>query len=137
MKNFINDILTKIPIQVYFILVGSLNTAIGYVIYLILLYVLGAKSYQSALALSWFLTSFIAFTTQKLLVFKTKGNWFSEYVRCLLAWSISYMLNVVLLEVFVTYFMLNAMIAQLIATCCVTVVTYIMLRYFAFRVKKV
>ncbi len=135
MKYALQEKLSAIPLQIRFLMVGGVNTLVSYCMYIFFLYVLGAESYQTALALAWFLSSFISFTLQKTIVFQTKGNWVKEYIRCIFSWGIGYLLNAVLLELMVNYLQFNPLVAQFIALCCTTVTTYFLFKYFAFKVR--
>ncbi len=123
----------RLPLKVRFLFVGGANTGISYIMFVLFLYFLGDENYQLSLALSWFCSSFISFTMQKTIVFQTKGSWIAEYIRCLLSWSIAYVINALLLELCVTYFNLLPLVAQIIAVCFTTISTYFLFKYFAFR----
>ncbi len=123
----------NLPLQVRFLIIGGTNTGISYVLFIIFLFMLGNDAYQVALALAWILSSFISFTTQKIFVFQTKGAWLQEYVRCLVSWFIAYGINAVTLEIFAHYLGVAPYLAQLVALCLTTVLTYILFKKFAFK----
>lgn len=123
--------------KIRFLLVGGFNALIAYLIYCILCKILGEGMYQYCLALSWFISSFISFFTQKFFVFVGGNNWFKEYLKCLSTWVFSYMINAFLLEVFVKYVHMNVFISQFIANFTAAVFTYIVFKKFAFKNKEV
>lgn len=101
---------------------------------------------QISLALAWFLSSFISFSTQRLMVFRARGNSniFKQYFKCLSTWFIGYLVNVFVLEMLASYFekvnfllpVIETDIAQAFALVLSAVVTYVLFKYFAFKKKK-
>ena len=126
----------KIPDKIRFLIIGAINAGISYVIFAVAVYLIGEQYYQVCAALQWILSSFFSFTNQKVFVFCTKGNWIKEYLRCCMTWLVSYLLNALILEVFVKYIDINVYLAQFLAIFTVSVVTYVLFKYFAFRVHK-
>ena len=125
----------KLPSVIRFIIIGAINAAISYVIYILAVLILGQDNYQLCVALQWGLSSVISYTNQKFFVFMTKGNYLKEYLKCCSTWVISYILNVIILEIFVRYITKNVFIAQFISLAIVSAVTYILFKFFAFRHK--
>ena len=119
--------------KIRFLLIGGVNAAISYVIFAIALYLIGHEHYQICVALQWIISSVFSFVNQKIFVFCTKGHWVEEYLKCCTTWFISYLLNVVILELLVRFFIPNAYISQIISIFVVSVSTYILFKYFAFR----
>jgi len=69
-----------------YLLVGIWNTAFGYgtfAAFTALLYRYGKNSYLAAMVLSGLLNITVAFLGYKWFVFKTKGNYLKEWLRCL------------------------------------------------------
>lgn len=123
----------KISDKIRFLFIGGVNAAISYVIFAIALYLIGHEHYQLCVALQWIISSVFSFVNQKVFVFCTKGHWFEEYLKCCTTWFISYLLNVVVLELLVRFLIPNAYISQIISIFVVSVSTYILFKYFAFR----
>ena len=121
----------RFPEKVRYVLVGGYNTFFSYVLYVFLLWI-GFKSPQFALLLSFILSSIHNFWTQKIYVFHTHGNAWREYIRCLMTWGISYILNVLLLAGFLMLD-LNPYVAQFLALVIITINSYLLLKYIAFR----
>ena len=129
----------KLPDKIRFLLVGGFNASVQYLLYVLFLYFGGEENFQTALILSWFVSSLSSFATQKIFVFRTKGkpiDWLKEYIKCLGVWVSSYIINAIVLEILVTYGKINPYIAQIIGVACTTVTSYILLKYFAFGHKK-
>lgn len=120
------------PEKIRYLLVGGYNTLFSYILYALLLWLGFDKSPQLALFLSFAFSSVHNFWTQKIYVFNTKGNALEEYIRCLISWGISYILNVILLELFLILG-LNPYVAQFLALVLITVNSYLLLKYLAFR----
>lgn len=123
----------KIPDYIRFIIIGSINAAISYLIYALAVFVIGENHYQLCIFLQWGLSSVISYLNQKFFVFCTKGNYVKEYLKCCTTWGISYLLNVVILEIFVRYLIKNVYIAQFISLFIVSISTYILFKCFAFK----
>lgn len=126
----------KLPDKIRFLLVGGFNATVQYLIYVCLLYFWSEEKYQSALVLSWIISSFSSFATQKIFVFCTKGSfteWLKEYVKCVGVWVISYFINAIILGALVNFADINAYLAQILAITCTTITSYILFKYFAFK----
>lgn len=130
------DLWFMLPDKIRFLLVGGFNASVQYLIYACLLYFWSEEKYQTALVLSWVISSFSSFATQKIFVFCTKGKpveWLKEYTKCVSVWVISYFINAIILGMLVNFADMNAYLAQIIAITCTTVTTYILFKYFAFK----
>lgn len=123
----------KLPDKLRFLLVGGYNAAFSYVIFAIALYLLGQEHYQICVALQWIISSVFSFINQKVFVFCTKGNWIKEYLKCCTTWVVSYFLNAIILELIVKYVSKNVYVDQLVSIFIVSVVTYVLFKYFAFK----
>ena len=121
--------------KIRFLFVGGFNAGVSYLIYSAFCLILGSGAYQIALAIAWIISSVVSFTTQKFRVFRGKGNWLKEYLKCCTTWFFSYLINAGLLEIIVKILHLNVFVAQIIATLAAAVFTYILFKKFAFRAK--
>lgn len=119
--------------KIRFLFVGGFNFACSYVIFVLTTFILGAELYQVCNALAWVISSAISFTTQRFLVFRTKGNWIKQYLKCCTTWVIGYLINAFLLELFVKLLNWNIYLSQIIAVGLTSIVTYILFKYFAFK----
>ena len=104
----------KLPDFIRFLIIGSINAGISYLIYVVAILILGQEQYQICVALQWAISSVISYFNQKFFVFCTKGNYLKEYLKCCSTWIVSYMLNAILLEIFVRYIIKNIYIAQFV-----------------------
>ena len=124
----------KLSDKVRFVLVGAFNFCMSYIIYAGLLYfALGEKYYQISLALAWVISSVISFTTQKNLVFCSKGNVFNQYAKCCITWFFSYLLNAFFLWLLVQKLLINPYLGQIVAIGFCAVFNYLLFKTFAFR----
>ena len=121
--------------KIRYLVVGSFNAGVCYLIYALICLIMGDRFYQGALALAWFLSSAISFTMQRTFVFESRGVWYKEYLKCCITWFFSYLINAGLLEFTVQYLHLNVYIAQLISDFTAAVFTYILFKTFAFKKK--
>ena len=119
--------------KIRFLFVGGFNFGVSYLMYAVFCLLLGESAYQIALIFAWALSSIISFTTQRYLVFESRGNWIKEYLKCCTTWFCSYLVNAFLLEAFVRFIHLNVYVAQFIATFAAAVLTYILFKTFAFK----
>lgn len=125
----------KIDDKIRFLFIGAVNAGISYVIFAIALFLLGEPHYQLCVTLQWTISSIFSYLNQKFFVFCTRGNYIKEYLKCCTTWFVSYLLNLVVLELLMRYVLKNAYIGQFISIFIVSVVTYVLFKYFAFKRK--
>ncbi len=118
--------------RIRFVSVGFFNMGLRYILF-VLLGLLWAIHYQIILMFSWLLSSVIAFFAYKTLVFRTEGNHLKEYLKCIATWSVSYGINVVILQILAGRFSWNIYVSQAIAIVVITVINYLLFKHFAFR----
>ena len=123
----------KIPDKIRFLIIGGVNAGISYAIFALAVYLLGAAHYQACVILQWSLSSVSSYFNQKFFVFCTRGNYLKEYLKCCSTWAVSYLLNVLILELPVRFAVKNVYLSQLISIFAVSVVTYVLFKYFAFK----
>lgn len=136
MKRLYNKYIS-IDDKIRFVIAGCINAAVSYAMFAVALFIIGEAHYQLCLALQWILSSIFSYFNQKFFVFCTKGNYLEEYIKCCSAWGVSYVLNVIILEVLVRTILKNAYIAQFVSLFVVSVCTYVLFKYFAFKKKEV
>lgn len=126
----------RFPQKIRYLLVGGYNTVVSYALYALLLWIMDGAREQLALLGSFLISSINSFWTQKIFVFQGRGKVHQEYVKCLASWGVSYVMNVVLLALFVKGLHMNAYLGQFVALILVTINSYLMLKCFAFKEKK-
>lgn len=131
---------------VRYLIVGAWNTLFGLALYSGLTYVLTGRiplAYMVAAALSNVIAITVAFLGYKWFVFKTKGNYLREYLRCYVVYGTTAMVGLALLPILVA--LLNWIlgcrpsvpyIAGVILTGGTVVVSFFGHRQFSFAVKK-
>lgn len=122
--------------KIRFMLIGCINAINAYIIFAISLFLIGKEHYQLCVTLQWTLSSIFSYLTQKFFVFCTKGNYFREYIKCCATWAVSYLLNLVVLDLLIKYILPNAYISQILSIMIVSIATYILFKCFAFRPRK-
>lgn len=120
----------RFPEKIRYLLVGGYNTVFSYALYVLFVWKWGHP--QWALFWSFLVSSINSYWTQKIYVFNTRGHVVQEYIRCLLSWGISYLLNAALLAGFL-WLNWNEYFAQFVALALVTINSYLMLKYIAFQ----
>ncbi|MBQ9738448.1 MAG: GtrA family protein [Alphaproteobacteria bacterium] len=121
------------PQKLRFLLVGGYNTVFSYLLFAGLLWGFDGQYEQIALALSFAISSVNSFWTQKIYVFASKEPAWPEFIKCLETWGISYILNAGLLWIMTDRLNVNPYVAQGIALTILTIFSWIMLKYFAFK----
>ena len=132
MRNLYN-LWCRIDDKIRFLIIGAVNAAISYAIFALALFLIGEAHYQVCVALQWGISSIFSYLNQKFFVFLTKGNYVKEYLKCCTTWLVSYFVNVVILELLMKFVFKNAYIAQFISIFLVSVITYVLFKYFAFK----
>ncbi|WP_051258664.1 GtrA family protein [Chitinibacter tainanensis] len=123
---------SKKTLRQFFIyaLIGVLTNVLGYAIYLILTYFWGApKLTMTAL---YFAGASIGFIANRRFTFRHDGRIGVTGIRYLLAQVAGYLLNLVLLLLFVDWFDFPHQIVQAIAIVVVAIFLFFVLRVFVF-----
>lgn len=119
--------------KIRFLFAGGFNYAFSYFLFVLCTLIFGENLYQLNLVLSWFFSSFVSFSTQRYLVFCSKGPIVKEYIKCFITWMVSYVINAVLLEICVKYIHLNVFLSQFLSAGTAAVASYFLFKFFAFK----
>ena len=90
---------------VRYLVVGAWNTLFGYGLYALLTYLLTPLipyAYMAAALLGTVVCITVSFLGYKIFVFRTRGNFLREYLRCYVVYGTSTIVNLALLPVLVT-----------------------------------
>lgn len=119
--------------KIRFLLVGALNTALGYGLFALALLLLGESLYIPAYVIAYALSILAGFTLQRTIVFRVRGDLWKDLLRYASVQLTSFLVNLVLLPLLVEVFGLSALIAQGIILVLTLVGTYFAHRHFSFR----
>jgi len=125
--------------KIKYLLVGGWNTVFGYAIFIALYYLTTLLSlhYLIALTLSQIISITVAYIANKLFVFKTKGNIIREYLRFCTFYSLSFLVNIILLPLFVEIFQFNLIITQGAITVGIIVMSFFWHNNITFSIEKI
>lgn len=126
----------KIHDAIRYLIMGTINAGIAYLIFVIALAILGKSHYQLCVALQWGLSTFTSYINQKFFVFNTRGNYIKEYCKCFTTWAVGYVLNAFIIEIMVKYTTINIYISEAFAMVIVAVFTYLIFKFICFKKEK-
>jgi putative flippase GtrA len=114
-------------------MVGGWNTVFGYGAFALLYYFLSGRIHPTIiLTFSYILSITNAYIGYKIFVFKTKGNVLREYFRFYVVYGGAFLINLVLLPIFMNFLMLNAYLSQGLITIMTIVGSYILHKRYTF-----
>jgi putative flippase GtrA len=122
------------PLQARFIMIGGLNTLIGYLV-VTCVYTLFSErlSFLMIGIISNIVAITIGFTLQKFFVFQTKGNWLKQYLRSYITYGAVGIIGFALLWIFLNIFQINVWISQAIIMVLITGISFIGHKKITFR----
>ena len=111
--------------KIYFLLVGVFNTLLGLAAFPTLYLIFPWRDhYILLLTFTQCICVTSSFLTNKFIVFKTKGNCFTEYGKFFLFNSVCFLINLVMISLFVEKFRIQPIIFQIIFSSTVMVASY-------------
>ncbi|MCU1543720.1 MAG: GtrA-like protein [Microbacteriaceae bacterium] len=116
--------------EIRFLLVGVINTVVGYGLFALFLLVFG---YLVSLYLSYAVAVSLAFLLHRRFTFRVKGNVLVDFVRFVGVYVVSLAVNSVVLPLLVEIAGLHPLIAQGIALVITTLISYVGHKWFSFR----
>lgn len=120
--------------KIRYLLVGGLNTIIGYTIGVGLYKALG-----DTLSIVWIgiisniLSITVSFLSYKILVFRTKGMWLSEYIKSFIVYGGIALIGIFFLWLFVDNMKISIWFAQALVIGVTVIISYISHSRFTFR----
>lgn len=120
--------------KVRFFIAGSWNTVFGYSLSLVLYSLL--NSYLHILAISLIaniLSISMSFITYKIFVFKLKGNWLKEYIRCYIVYGMISLISMSILWISVDFIKIPFWISQGLLIPIMILFSYIGHKKFTFN----
>lgn len=123
--------------RIRFLMVGGINTVVGYLLFVLFYQLLGPEFYLPAYVTSYAVALLSGYTLQRLFVFKAKGQVVLDFLRYTAVQLVTFTVNLLLLPLFVEFFRMDPLIAQAIILFITVVGSYFAHRYFTFRRKKI
>ncbi|MDR0484891.1 MAG: GtrA family protein [Alphaproteobacteria bacterium] len=128
------NIWCNFPQFIRFIIVGGYNTVFGWLVFSLFYYLWGNNLHYAIILIFAFivgiLNNFILF---KIFVFKTKGNWLQEGVSTYISYAFLYPVNYLILFITINMYGMSAYMGQGIAVIIMPIITYFVLKIFAFK----
>lgn len=123
------------PTKIRYLIAGAWNTFFGYAVGLVLYYGLEGRIHVVEVGvMANILAITMAFTTYKLFVFRTRGNWLSEYFRAYLVYGATGIISIGLLWLLVGGFGLSFWLGQGLTIVLTVVASYVFHARFTFKV---
>ena len=120
--------------KIRYTVVGAWNTVFGLSVFALLYWLFSkAVNYLLILLVSNVITITNAYVCYKFLVFRTKGNYLREYLRFYLIYGASFLVNIALMFILVSYLEMNAVASQGIILCFIFACSYFGHKYFSFK----
>lgn len=128
-----NDRSVSVRREFRYLLTGGWNTIFGYVSSIIIYDTLHTRLHIALIALLGNIISIsVAFVSYKLFVFRTKGNWLSEYARSYVVYGGAAILGIGLLWVFVDGIGMPFWLAQALVIVITVVFSFVSHSRFTF-----
>lgn len=117
-----------------FLLVGGWNTVFGYATGVSLFLMLKDHFHIVIIAvIANIIGITMSFLSYKILVFKTRGKWLQEYLKCYLVYGFNALLGIALLWLFIDKLSLSIWIAQAVIIIITIILSYLMHKRFTFK----
>jgi len=112
--------------KIRFLITGIINSSFGLLMFPFFYYLLEEYKfhYLLILTISQFICIFFAYFTNKFLVFKTKGNYVSEFLKFISFHLSHFLVNLLALPILVEFFKLEPVIAQIFFALMVIISSY-------------
>lgn len=124
--------------KIHYLLVGGFNTLAGYLIGIGIYKVL-----NSDFGIVWvgiianIISITVSFLTYKLLVFKTKGKWISEYAKSYIVYGVVAIIGIFLLWFFMEKIIISIWLAQALIMVITIAISYIAHSKFTFQSRSI
>jgi putative flippase GtrA len=119
--------------RVAFLIVGVINTAVGFLCFAGFLALLGQQRYMVALVCSHVIAVLIAFVLYRFVVFRVRGHVLSDLWRFETVYLAALAVNLVLLPVLVEFAHLAPLMAQVLILVVTTMMSWVGHKNFSFR----
>jgi putative flippase GtrA len=119
--------------RVAFLMVGAVNTLVGYLCFAGFLLLLGQRHYLAALVCAYVIAVLIAFVLYRFVVFRVRGHVFSDLWRFATVYLSSLAINLVLLPVLVELAGAPILLAQALIVLVTAVISWVGHKHYSFR----
>src|ERR1019366_8993354 len=119
--------------RVAFLIVGGVNTAVGFVCFAGFLVLLGQKLYLVALVCAYIVATLIAFVLYRFVVFRVRGHVLADLWRFVTVYLMALAVNLVVLPVLVELAHLPVLLAQALIVLVTSVMSWVGHKHFSFR----
>lgn len=114
-----------------FILVGLLNTSLGYGLFTLLIYI--KINYLVALTLSHIIATCHSYIWNRYFTFKSRNKIKKEIFKFFLIYAIIYIMNFTILYLSVHFLNFKPLISQLFILAAITTISFIGQRFYTFK----
>ena len=121
----------KFPQKIRFLLVGGWNTFFALCLFALILKLL--NNYKITLVISHLISVLQSFLTFKFFVFRSSGKFLHEYIKINAVYLLHFFLNFGMLYACVEILKLNTLSSQIIITCILVILNYILNKNFTFK----
>ncbi|NLP83916.1 GtrA family protein [Microbacterium sp. CFH 90308] len=121
--------------RVAFLIVGAVNTVIGFLWYTLFLWLLQAlpAGYMIALVAAQIVSVLCAFVLYRRFVFRVRGHVWRDLIRFSSVYAVSFGINLLVLPALVELLGWHPLWAQVVIVVVTTIVSYIGHNYFSFH----
>ena len=119
--------------RVAFLIVGGVNTAVGFVCFAGFLVLLGQKLYLVALVCAYIVATLIAFVLYRFVVFKVRGHVLADLWRFETVYLSALAVNFVVLPLLVEIAHLPVLLAQALIVLVTSLMSWVGHKHYSFR----
>jgi putative flippase GtrA len=124
--------------RVRFLAIGGINTAVGYGTFALIQWSIGEfVGYIVSLLIAHLLTSLLAFSLYRVVVFRVHGRMVVDFLRFQVVYIVPLAANILALPLLVSVLNWNVYLAQAVIVVVSTVISFVGHKYFSFRRRKV
>ena len=121
-----------LPQKIRFLLTGGFNTAISYLLFLLLFE--GCRiDYNPALIIQYIISVNLSILTMRYYVFASRSNFMREYFKAWGAYLLILLFNLLWLNITDIFFKIYPAASQLVYIILATIITYLVHKHFSFR----
>ena len=119
--------------RVAFLAVGAFNTAFGYLLFAMLLLLLGHRLYLVALLCAYIVSVLLAFVLYRFLVFRVRGHVLRDLWRFVTVYLFALAVNFVTLPLLVELVHLPVLVAQAMIVLVTSLMSWMGHKHYSFR----